>query len=225
MTARRLLLSTAELEALRRVATPHADLPPGFALEARGDVDAALARLGTPHPTLVADLRLLAAAEAAVVLRAARPGLEATAFLAVAGTRGVGLLRTDDAHVQLSAFRSCELGVELARVVPAPTGAPVGAVVEVALAALLADRPGGRAAALHARSGGSLHATVVGRRPGASVQWVWLATRGGGAWAGLEPVVDGRPEPVARVVPVVPGDLGTWLGPGLAQVLADRSAA
>lgn len=238
MTARRLLLRTDELEVLRRSATPHADLPPGFVLEPRGDVDAALAaahaalaRRGLvgpegAHAALAADLRVLAAAEVAVLVRAERPGLQVRTVLAAAGRRGVGLLRTDDAHVQLSAFRAVDLGVELARVVPAPDGPALDAPVEMPLVALLADRPGGSASSLQARVAGSLRATVVSPRRCASVHWVWLhRRRGGGGWAGLHRAPDHAGEPTARVVPVAPGDLGAWLAPAVAQVLAERAAA
>ena len=233
MTARRLVLSFAELEVLWRSAPPDAPRPPGFAPVAAGDVEPALTAAAVTlaergllgpdgaHPALAADLAVLAAPEVAVSLTASRPGLDAVAVLALAGRRGAGLLRTDDAHVQLSAFLPSSLAVELARVVPAPVGpSPLPEPVELPLPALLDDGAGGPAASLHRRVAGALHATVAGRVTAPPVEWLWLHDGTGGGWVGLEP----RGGPRARVVPVVPADLGAWLAPAVADVLAERAA-
>jgi hypothetical protein len=241
MTARRLLLTTAELELLRRRTVPVPVLPPGLDLRPLEGAGAAraLAVAGEqlrqrgllrgavePHPALAADLLLLAAAEVTVLVQAARPGLRGQAVLAVRGRRGVSLLRTDDAHVQLSAFRSSSLAVELARVVPAAVGAPpLAGPVQVPLADLLQDRPGGTARRLHARWAGALHATVLGRRPTLPLEWAWLTGPDGGGWVGLEPTADRCTAPHVRLVPAEPADLGAWLAPRVAQALAAQVPA
>lgn len=231
--ARRLLLSTTGLEVLRRRALePPLTLPPGFALEPVGacagtvDVLAALVQdgvaLGDPagqwsvHPSVAGDLHVLAVPELAVTVRAARPGLDVTACLAVAGPRGAGLLRTGDTAVQLSAFAAVDLADELARVVPAPLpGRPRGGREELPLESLL-DRSG---SAWHQRVAGTLHATVVsGSGPDrvggvvGSVEWVW----DGAGWTGLQALPSRAGRPWVRLVPVAPADLGAWLAPLLA---------
>lgn len=234
MTARRLLLSTTGLELLRRLVLPEPlQLPPGFRLGA-GDADgtaraAALAAAAGPlreagvvlpgepptvHSSVVADLQVLAAPEVAVTVRAARPGLDVTAVLAVSGLLGVGLLRTDTTVVRLSAFPAEELADELAGVVPAPTGERQAGAETVPLDALLPGATaGGQAARLRSASG-TLHATVVvGAREGrpggvvGSAEWAW----DGGGWTGLEPLpsLEGRPQ--VRLVPVGPADLSRWV--------------
>jgi hypothetical protein len=229
VTARRLLLSTTDLELVRRQALPPPlVLPPGFGLEptGTGSQDAAwdrlretgvVARDGAVHPAVADDLRVLAAPELAVTVRARVPGLEVHACLALSGPRGAGLLRTGDTAVELSAFRASSLPGELARVVPAPerSGAPAE---QVPLEVLL-DAAGSR---LHGRVTGTLHATVLagpreGRAGGVvgSLEWVW-----DGAWTGLEarPSRAGRPQ--VGLVPVGPLDLAGWVAPLLAGAAA-----
>lgn len=231
---RRLLLSTTELELLRRrVLPPPLELPPGFSLVATGEapdtaVTAAADVLGARgvltvdgvHPAVAGDLRVLAAPELAVTVRAALPGLEATAGLAVSGVRGAGLLRTGDTAVELSAFAGEHLARELTRVVPAPTSVQVAGVEEVPLDDLLAGGPSSR---LRGRVTGTLHASVLAgprqaREAGivGSVEWVW----DGGGWTGLEPLPSRRGRPWVRLVPVAPADLAAWLGPLLATAAA-----
>lgn len=228
--ARRLLLSTDALELLRRRALePPLALPPGFALDAvstaadSGDALEALVQDGAAvldpggewsvHPSVAGDLHVLAVPELAVIVRAARPGLDVTACLAVSGPRGAGLLRTGDTAVQLSAFAATGLADELARVVPAPVpGAARPTAEEVPLDQLL-DGTGSR---LHGRVTGTLHATVVsGSGPDraggvvGSVEWVW----DGAGWTGLQALPSRGGRPWVRLVPVEPADLGSWIAP------------
>lgn len=220
---RRLLLSTADLELLRRQALPPPlSLPPGFRLVPVPGVPEPPAR---PLDAAVAgDLRVLALPELAIVLRARRPGLDVTACVAVSGPRGAGLLRTGDTTVQLSAFAACHLAGELARVVPAAgPRTPLRSqerVQEVALDALLA---GGHGTRLAGRITGTLHASVLAGarsdRAGTavgSVEWVW----DGGGWTGLEPRPSRAGRPQVGLVPVGPEDLPRWLAPLLAQAAA-----
>jgi hypothetical protein len=216
---RRLLLSTTELELVRRKALPAPlRLPPGFALRPVGGV----AEPPTPevHPAVADDLRVLARPELAVTLRAARPGLEVTACLAVDGPRGAGLLRTGDTAVELSAFAAVQLPGELARVVPAPSSDERPAVQQVPLDLLLA---GGAGTRLAGRVGGTLHATVVAGdrsdRAGSvvgTVEWVW----DGAGWTGLQPLPARGGRPWIGLVPAGPADLAGWLAPLLAQAAA-----
>lgn len=211
--ARRLLLSTTALELLRRqVLPPPLTLPPGFACEPlddpppdwERDAERELQRAGAlvagrPHVAVAADLRVLAAPEVAVVVRAARPGLEVTACLAVRGARGAGLLRTDDALVQLSAFRADRLPDELARVVPAPTAHRRREAQDVPLDRLL-DGGG----PLSGRGPGALRAAVL--RPEGLVgseEWVW----DGAGWLALQPLPPQGERAWVRLVPVAPADL------------------
>lgn len=225
LAARRLLLSAGGLELLRRrVLVPPLTLPPGFepapAAVREGHVLDELLRCGAArsaqpgewevHPSVGGDLHVLAVPEVAVGVRATRPGLDVTACVAVSGPRGAGLLRTDDAAVQLSAFPAEDLAGELARAVPAPQpGAAPPAPEEVALDALLH----GSGSRLRGRVCGTLRATVLrgpaAGRPGdvvGSVQWVW----DGAGWVGLEPLPSRGGRPWVRLVPVVPADLHPW---------------
>lgn len=233
--ARRLLLSATALELLRRRALqPPLTLPPGFALvpasasadTAEADIATTLATLvrdgvAVPdpggdwavHPSVAGDLHVLAVPELAVTIRAARPGLEVTACLAVSGPRGAGLLRTGATAVQLSAFAATGLADELARVVPAPVpGADRTTAEEVPLDSLL-DRAG---SPWHDRVTGTLHATLVtGSRPDraagvvGSVEWVW----DGAGWTGLQALPSRGGRPWVRLLPVEPADLGGWVAP------------
>lgn len=216
---RRLLLSATALELLRRqVLPPPLGLPPGFTLV---PVPGAVA--GPPpavHPAVADDLRVLAVPELAVLLRAARPGLDVTACLAVSGPRGAGLLRTGTTAVELSAFAAADLPAELTRLVPAWVTDERSPVQEVPLDALLA---GGGGTRLGGRVGGTLHASVVAGarsdRPGGvvgSVDWVW----DGAGWTGLEPLPSRAGRPFVRLVPAGPADLAGWLAPLLAQAAA-----
>jgi hypothetical protein len=234
VTARRLLLSATALELLRRRTLPEPlRLPPGFgvattagsadqqqALHAAADeLRAKGAMTGDDvHPALVTDLEVLAMPELAVTVRAARPGLDVTAVLAVRGVLGVSLLRTADDAVQLSAFAAVDLHHELARTVPAPSGTRTPTVSTVPLDALV--RGEHRTAVA---GDGALHAQVVAGprddRPGGVVGLVeWVHAAGG--WTGLEPLpsVAGRPQ--VRLLPVQPADLATWIAPLAARALA-----
>ncbi len=234
MTAR-LLLSTTALELLRQqVLPPPLALPPGFSLEATGSgsLEAAErllheAGVAVPaedgwsvHPAVAEDLRVLAVPEVAVTVRAARPGLDVHACLALSGPRGAGLLRTGDTAVQLSAFRATDLADELAGVVPAPLGDPSAAGVEEVPLDVLLDGSGSR---LQGRAPGTLHATVYAGartdRPAGlvgSVEWVW----DGAGWTGLEPLPSRGGRPWVRLVPVLPGDLGAWVSGLVARAAA-----
>lgn len=229
--ARRLLLSATSLELLRRrVLEPGATLPPGFALESTGTPDnagvgralSALRREGvlrsgpageSVHPAVVADLRILAAPELAVTVRAAHPDLEVTSCVAVSGARGAAVLRTGDTAVQLSAFAAVHLAAELARAVPAPaTTFEPRQPQEVPLDRLLDLSP----VPLRAPATGALHAVVVtGARPDRAAGVVgaveWVCDRSGWTW--LEPLPSRGGRPWVRLVPVVPGDLAVCLAP------------
>lgn len=219
---RRLLLSADALETLRRqVLPPPLSLPPGFSLSAPPGAspadavpDGVLLPDGQVHPSVAGDLELLARPEVAVLVRAARPGLDVTACVALAGVRGASLLRTDDTGVQLSCFAAGDLAAELTRVVPSSTGLlRERAVEEVPLAELL----DGTAPSLRGRVGGTLHASVV--RAGAvvaSVEWVW----DGAGWIGLEPLPSRGGRPWARLVPVGPQDLPRWTASYVAAAAA-----
>ena len=235
MTAKRLLLSTTALELVRqRALPPPLVLPPGFSLAPTGGGSLAAAEellrttgAAVPaqggwevHPAVADDLRVLAVPEVAVTVRAARPGLDVHACLALSGPRGAGLLRTGDTAVQLSAFPATDLAGELARVVPAPLAdARPAATEEVPLDVLL-DGTGSR---LRGRTTGTLHATVFAGaradRPAGlvgSVEWVW----DGSAWTGLEALPSRSGRPWVRLVPVQPGDLGAWLAGHVARAAA-----
>lgn len=216
---RRLLLSTSELESLRRqVLAPRLGLPPGFALvPVEGQPVPPAVQV---HPAVADDLRLLATPELAVTVRAARPGLAVTACVAVSGARGAALLRTGSTAVQLSAFAATDLPGELSRVVPAGLSQDRPACEQVPLAALLA---GGGGTRLAGRGGGTLHACVLAGtrsgRPGGlvgSVEWVW----DGVGWIGLEPRPSRAGRPQVGLVPVGPADLPGWLAPLLAEAVA-----
>lgn len=194
-------------------------LPPGFALEpARGsDVEPPAVSV---HPCVADDLRVLACPEAAVTVRARRPGLEVTACVAIAGPRGAALLRTGDTTVQLSAFPAGALAAELARLVPAPRSVQRPPGQQVPLDLLLS---GGAGTRLVGGGSGTLHATVVAgarpdRQPGVvgSVDWVW----DGGGWIGLEPLPTREGRPWVALVPVGPADLAIGVAPLIAQALA-----
>ena len=225
---RRLLLSAAELELLRRQVLPAPlSLPPGFTPvgddappATDGLVHTALRERDVMteagvHPAVAEDLRILAAPELAVTVRASRPGLDVTACVAVSGLRGAALLHTGGALVELSAFAAQHLARELGRVVPAPQAPARAAAEEVPLDVLLS---GGSGARLRSRVSGTLHASVLTTAAGdggavvGSVEWVW----DGGGWTGLEPLPSRGGRPWVRLAPVTPADLGTWLGPLLA---------
>lgn len=216
---RRLLLSTDALELLRRqVLPPPLSLPPGFALAGPPGAgppgplpDGVRLPDGQLHPSVVGDLELLARPEVAVLVRAARPGLDVTACVALAGVRGAALLRTGETAVQLSCFAATDLASELIRVVPA--GRSGNPVEEVPLDALL----DGSAPSLRGRVTGTLRATVV--RAGAvlgSVEWVW----DGRGWIGLEALPSRAGRPWTRLVPVGPEDLPRWTAPYVAAAAA-----
>jgi hypothetical protein len=219
---RRLVLSADALELLRRrVLPPPLSLPPGFGLAGPPAASPAAtlpAELELPdgrvHPSVAGDLELLARPQLAVLVRAALPGLEVTACVAVAGVRGACLLRTGDTAVQLSCFAAGELAGELTRVVPAgPAPRRERPPEEVPLAELL----DGSAPSLRGRVAGTLHATVVGAgRVLGSVEWVW----DGAGWIGLEPLPSRGGRPWARLVPVGPEDLPRWTAPYVAAAAA-----
>jgi hypothetical protein len=167
---RRLVLAAAELELLRRLA---GDLPlpadfsvglaaarTGFGVESatlaaarsslagKGILSTSDSPLGTePHPSVIANLQVLAGAEVMLQTRVQVDGTTIRAAHAVAGGLGASLARLGEtASVELSLFPAERLGLELIRAVP-PTGSPdragtrpagrlpLAAIAEVGLAA------------------------------------------------------------------------------------------
>ena len=151
---RRLVLTAAELELLRRLAGD-LPLPPGF----QTALDTGAVRYGTApgeaaslaaaaatlasrgavrpdpgtdplacqlHPAVAFNLAVLARPEVLVLTRASSGKVRVRAAHAVAGTAGASLARLDDRLVELSLFAATDLGRELIRAVPEPPAGPPG---------------------------------------------------------------------------------------------------
>jgi hypothetical protein len=168
------------------------------------------------------------------VLVTTRGRLDTVAVVAahgVAGTLGAGLVRVGDQLVELSLFDPVILSDELARVVPSAAGdtpAPAGKTpVAIDLhelgAALAAGGVNGHAGPVGGAVVGSLQA-VVADRPDEDARLatvgtvVWLC--GPDGWVGLRPVVAAAGRRRVRLEPVGPDQLGSWVAPMVAGVLA-----
>lgn len=269
---RRLVLAAAELELLRRVCGDLAlpadftvgqpDRAPGLGVESatlaaagrslagrgvlQSDSDSPLG--GEPHPSVLANLRVLAAPEVLLETRVTADGHTIRAAHAVAGGLGASLARLGEtATVELSIFPAERLGLELVRMVPATGSAsratqrPAGLLPLDAIAQVgLADEIGGDevvrqlaadleltaaeqhlARALSTQAGGVLHCLVTAPpRPGrpARVGQVLWYATPGG-WVGLDPEPGPDDRRLVRLRPADPIDLGAWLAPLVAGAL------
>jgi hypothetical protein len=236
-----------------------AALDPSLVDESRTDAAADLCARGViqpagrVHPSVLANLAVLAAPRLLVRAEATLPGGRSRAVFAVADQLGASLFARAGGAVELSLFAAVTLGRELIRAVPDESeldgpagrirsslgdpGAPAAGRVPVAVLAeyeaarsLFDDAPGAGlggtgaelalAAGLVAGTRGALHCAVLGA-DGSGVgagQVVWLATDAG--WVGLAPgsTADGRT--MVEVRPVERADIGTWLAPFIAGILA-----
>jgi hypothetical protein len=205
---------------------------------------------GRPHPSVLANLQVLAEPEILVETRVRVGTQTVRAAHAVGAGLGASLARVGEvATVELSFFPAERLGLELVRAVP-DTGSPgragqrpAGVVPLDALAQIgLADQVGGAevvrqlatelrltageqaaAQALAAQANGVLHSLVTAPpRPSRPVAVVGqvLWYATPGGWVGLAP----QPQPdgrrTVRLSPVEPVDLGAWLAPLIAEALA-----
>jgi hypothetical protein len=201
------------------------------------------------HPSIAADLAVLAAPELLLETRVAAGDDELRAAHAVAGPLGASLVRAEvGAGVELSVFPAQRLGREVARVVPVartgsvppPTGiVPLAALVELPIAAQLggpevvAEIAGALAISgdqrelaleLARRATGVLQVllTAPARSPeGAAAvgEVLWYATDGG--WVGLAPQPGDDGRAVARLRAVEPSALPGWLAPIVGQALLE----
>jgi hypothetical protein len=129
---RRLVLSAAEFESLVRRAGVR--LPPPF------DTTAADPEQGPVHPSLAANLAVLAHPDLLVRMDAGLPGGRSRAVFAVAGPLGASLFALADAAVELSLFAAVSLGRELVRGVPEPRADAPAARVHESLTPSSTDR-------------------------------------------------------------------------------------
>jgi hypothetical protein len=272
---RRLVLAAAELELLRRLAGD-LPLPSDFGVQADsgagtgiGVESAALAAAarslaergvlqsdsdsplgGTPHPSVVANLEVLARPEVLLETRVQVEPHPVRAAHAVSTGLGASLARLGDtAMVELSIFPAERLGLELVRMVPAtgtesraearPTGlVPLDAIAQVGLA----DQIGGEevvrqlaaelrltaseqqlARALAAQASGVLHCLVTApaREPGGPGRvGQVLWYATPGGWVGLDPEPAPDGRRLVRLRPADPIDIGAWVAPLVAGALS-----
>jgi hypothetical protein len=259
---RRLVLSAAELELITRHAGT--GLPAGFVPAedlSEDQLVAAAASLagrgvltpdpsgdplgGQVHPSVLADLVILAAPAILVETQARLRDVVVIATHALGGFLGASLVHLGAGRVELSMFPPQGIGTELERLVPEipeTAAARRTAIVSVdALTALgAALEAGGDAAAsqltreqgwpaedlaatvaLGPRLAGSLRCLVTVRADGVRgpglAQVVWLATAEG--WMGLQPEPGPPGTRSLRLVPVDRADLGAWVAPLFAEGL------
>jgi hypothetical protein len=197
------------------------------------------------HPSVVADLAILAAPRVLVETQVRHAGDVVIAAHGLAGLLGAGLVHLGEGEVELSMFPVGALGDELVRLVPEiPRGTAAGPgkvvgldVLEGAGAALeaggtdlvwrLAGEQGwpweevAAALPLGVALAGSLRCLVVA--PGNEVggiglgQVVWLAT--GEGWTGLLPEPGRTGTRPVRLVAVDRSDLAAWVAPLVAEAL------
>lgn len=265
---RRLVLSPAELELLRRRAG--VTLPPGFAVDliAAGEGREALAGAvealagrdavrpdpsGDPsacqaHPSVVANLRVLAHPELLLQTSAQYGAISVRAAHAVAGPYGASLVRLDERAVELSLFMARHLGRELIRVVPEiPTAVGreprpdavvrlealerVGPAVESGRQDLIARLAADlgldtveveAARALDQQAAELLRCLVLGpsSTPGGDVRvgQVIWFATADG-WIGAAPEPGPQGERLIRLTPVEREDIGSWVAPLLGGAL------
>jgi hypothetical protein len=251
------------------VDTALAALDPSMVDESGADLVAQLAGRGVVtgagrvHPSVLANLGVLAGPRLLVRAEATLPGGRSRAVFAVCGELGASLFARAGGAVELSMFRAVALGAELIRAVPdesvvddpirsslggshsaavRPAVPPAGRVPLAVLAEYEAVRglvddadewasglPGSaaelaRAADLVAGTRGALHCVVFGA-VGSGVgtgQVVWLCTDAG--WVGLVPCSHSDGRTMLDLRPVERADIGTWLAPYIAEILADNAA-
>lgn len=251
--ARRLVLTAAEWAVLvgGRLGGPPPEFRPGPV--GRADRDLAVAELtrrgvlrspgggaAEPVPAVAADLAVLHHPLLTVRLAVDGRGGTRHGWFAVGAGGVVGVLTRPAGGVELSLAPAAGLGAELSRAVPEAavvTGSATGGgalpagVLPLHLldAAPPGEQPPPTAAEaaladeLLRRTAGSLRCLVLGRT-GSSLgagQVSWLATDGG--WAGLRPRPATASPRLVEVVPVRPADLGVWLAPTVAALLAAGS--
>jgi len=236
-----------------------AALDPSLVDESRTDVAAdlfarrVLVGAGRVHPSVLANLAVLAAPRLLVRAEATLPAGRSRAVFAVAGELGASLFARAGGAVELSLFPAVALGRELIRAVPesnmdvpagrirSSLGDPAAPAIGRVPVALLAeyeavrglfgadgwgDGSGGTgaelalAADLVAGTRGALLCTVLGRdRAGVGTgQVVWLGTDAG--WVGLAPCSTSDGRAAVELRPVERADIGTWLAPFIAGILA-----
>lgn len=198
-----------------------------------------------PVPAVAVNLEVLLRPVLTVRLDVTGRGGARSGWFAVASGLLAGVLTLPDGRLELSLGPDVRLGAELERAVPDASAvvgpgfpeepvdtdaAPAGRLPLTLLDDLL-PRPDGQAtptpqeeelaAELLHRTAGSLTCLVLGRA-GSSVgvgQVSWLATDAG--WVGLRPRLDGSSRREVDVVPVEPGDVGTWVAPTVAALLEE----
>ncbi|MDT5036743.1 MAG: hypothetical protein QOE03_1928 [Micromonosporaceae bacterium] len=201
-----------------------------------------------PVKSVAVNLAVATAPAATVRVEVVMGGRGLRAFYSLSGPWGGSLFTLADAAVELSLYPAETLGRELLRAVPPPAGsAPVAARVAAALGdgrdAALTGRLPLSALAGSARTGGvvtdtvtapeaELAARVAGQRVGTLRclvsgrggtgilvgQFSWLATADG--WTGLRPDPDGTDRRMVALHRVNRDDLGVWVAPLLAEILA-----
>ncbi|MFI7589846.1 hypothetical protein ACIB24_22475 [Spongisporangium articulatum] len=171
------------------------------------------------HPSVQADLAVLAAPQVLLRVDAQVPAGRRLAHVALAGELVVCLVRTDDAGgVELSLAPAVRLGSEIARLVPVLESATEASGEQVVPLEAL-DEPGSLPYAVVGRLLVDVLAAVPG--PGGAEglrgRVVWLATDAG--WVGLRPRPDGTPRQPVALVPAKAADLPGWLAPLMTTAL------
>ncbi|CCG02680.1 hypothetical protein [Blastococcus saxobsidens] len=193
-----------------------------------------------PVPPLAADLATLGRPLLTVELEVTGRTGARQGWLALGRDVVVGLLTLADGGVELSLAPAVRLGAELARAVPhaaeltgpwpageepgdgVPTAGPLPlALLEDVLSPDATAEERALAQELERRTAGSLSCRVAGRAGSAvgSGEVSWLATHAG--WVGLRPRLGGEPRRMLDLVPVEPGDIGTWVAPTVGALLGN----
>lgn len=191
-----------------------------------------------PVPPVAADLVTLAHPLLTIRLEVTGRSGARQGWFALGPGVVVGLLRLAGGGVELSLAPAVGLGGELARAVPDAAevtgpwpaeeedGVPVAGRLPLAL---LEDAPSPGATAeeqalvqeLERRTAGSLSCLVAGRAgaTGGAGEVSWLSTDAG--WVGLRPRPDGSSRRMVDLLPVEPGDIGSWVAPIVGALLED----
>ncbi len=250
MSARRVALSVDEFAVVcedHRISLPAGYLP--MLSGAAGDVAAAadvarahLGERGITGPALAAladNLRLFATARILITTDIVVDDEQLHCLVGFDDTVGATLAHAGDRGVELSVWPAPELPHELRRIVPAmpewPHAPTVVLDVDTLIAALALEQLGrhdgarmliedgvGAAdaaefLALSAGARGSLHTTILTTAddgPAAVTHVAWILTQAG--WSGLRR----RGYGVIETVPVAPGELGAFVAPYLATLIA-----